>query len=122
MGENTIPQTGDPYPFPMGFTPQCLHLAWLVEHLDGWQFGEQGLIPAVIDAVGAVGRCVEYGAGDGECLPLTIDRMYAREPVLSVLVEIDDERRERLATGDSARWQRPSVAACTPSANGQLVQ
>ena len=88
---------GEQY-YPLDFTPQCPHLAWLVEHLDGWQFGEQGLVLAIFDELGLVGRSVEYGAGDGECLPLTIDRIYARVPVISVLVEIDDDRRERLKT------------------------
>ena len=81
--------------FPKDFTPQCPHLAWLVDYLDGWQFGEQGLIPAILDALGIEGDCVEYGAGDGESLPLTIDSMYQRGQICW-LVEIDETRRTQL--------------------------
>jgi len=86
-------------PFPLDFTPQNPYLAWLVEHLDGWQFGEQGLIPAIVDALEAKGYCVEYGAGDGELLPLTIDRLYS-DSGNSVgecwLIEIDESRLNSL--------------------------
>lgn len=81
--------------FQKDFTPQCPHLAWLVEHLGGWQFGEQGLIQAIVDVLGIKGDCVEYGAGDGESLPLTIDRMYQKGSI-SWLVEIDESRRTQL--------------------------
>jgi hypothetical protein len=89
--------------YPLDFTPQCPQLAWLVEHLDGWQFGEQGLIPAILDAIGTEGAMgteegvyIEFGAGDGETLPLTIDRLYQRFPYWCWLVEIDSNRRDRL--------------------------
>lgn len=87
MGEN----------FTLDFTPQCHHLRWLTEHLDGWQFGEQGLIDAVADALKlGDGMFVEYGAGDGEELPLTLERFAYKSPEQVFLVEIDDDRRFEL--------------------------
>ena len=47
------------------FIPQSPRLAWLRDHLDGWQFGEQGLILAIADVLKIQGHCVEIGAGDG---------------------------------------------------------
>ena len=79
------------------FIPQCAHLNWLVGELDGWQFGEQGLIASVYDTLKCDGVSVEYGAGDGDRLPLTIDRIYQRSPTSSVLVEIDMERCRSLS-------------------------
>ncbi len=88
-----------PREFPLDFEPQCPPLAWLVEYLDGWQFGEQGLIDAIADTLGlASGWCIEYGAGDGVNLPLTIDRICKRDPSRCVLVEIDPVRRDELKT------------------------
>jgi hypothetical protein len=79
------------------FTPQCPHLAWMVEHLDGWQFGEQGLIPAILKALRlSSGLFIEFGAGDGVSLPITIAEMYRQDPLACVLVEIDESRRESL--------------------------
>lgn len=82
--------TGNPYP--KDFTPQCPHLSWLCEHLDGWQFGEQGLIETVLAALSVEGVAIEYGAGDGVSLPLTIDRIY-NTGRKCCLIEIDDQRR-----------------------------
>ena len=81
--------------FPLDFTPQCHHLRWLSDHLDGWQFGEQGLIETLASALAIKGFAVEYGAGDGESLPLTIDRLYNRGRPC-VLVEIEEDRRKSL--------------------------
>jgi len=56
----------------LDFTPQCHHLRWLCDHLDGWQFGDQGLIDAITVALKIVfplrqdAICIEYGAGDGQ--------------------------------------------------------
>lgn len=87
MGEN----------FTHDFTPQCHHLRWLTEHLDGWQFGEQGLIDAVVKQLNlGNGWFVEYGAGDGEELPLTLERFALMRPEQMALVEIDDDRRFEL--------------------------
>lgn len=95
MGENGASRLGEPQPVPRDFTPHCPHLAWLSDHLAGWQFGEQGLIPAIVDALDVPGIAIEYGAGDGELLPLTIDRIYdsGRE---CWLLELDELRRNSL--------------------------
>lgn len=82
--------------FPLEFEPQCPQFAWLQKHLGGWQFGEQDLIPVILDTIGASGMFVEVGAGNGDSLPVTIDRMYARAPLACVLVEIDAESRDSL--------------------------
>ena len=96
--EISIPAIGDPYPYPMEFTPQCPHLAWLCDHLDGWQFGEQGLIEALAETLGLMhGLCMEYGAGDGVSLPLTIERLCKDDPERCLLVEIDAARRRSLS-------------------------
>lgn len=87
------------------FIPESVWLNWMREHLAGWQFGEQGLIPAVLNAIGADGHCIEYGAGDGESLPVTIDRVTPRNPWRRVLVEIDSEKCERL----NARYPKDIV-------------
>lgn len=94
---------GETRQFPLDFTPQCPHLAWLSKHLDGWQFGEQGLIHAIVNAMGTQGAAfeegiyIEFGAGDGQTLPLTIERIYEQFPGWCWLIEIDDERRNSLA-------------------------
>lgn len=82
--------------FPLDFEPHCVQFRWMLDHLGGWQFGEQDLIPEILKVIGAEGLCIEYGAGDGESLPLTIDRMCAKEPGWCRLAEIDTTRRERL--------------------------
>jgi hypothetical protein len=81
--------------FPLDFTHQCHHLRWLGDHLDGWQFGDQGLIEAIVTALDSGGIAIEYGAGDGVGLPLTIDRLYQAGRKCR-LVEIDDARRDSL--------------------------
>lgn len=75
----------------LDFTPQCVQLEWLKNHLGGWQFGEQQLIPAILDAIGAHGACVEYGAGDGDSLPLTIEPLY-EQGRMCFLAECDVDR------------------------------
>lgn len=54
-------------------------LEWLRQHRKGWQYGEQGLIQAMVDHMRTHGapefpfRCaVEIGGGDGKSLPLTL--------------------------------------------------
>jgi hypothetical protein len=61
-----------------GFVPDDERFAWLSNHSSGWQFGEQGILVALVDAIDPTGQCVEIGAGDGEGLPLTIDPFYNR--------------------------------------------
>ena len=83
--------------YPMDFTPQCHHLRWLCDHLDGWQFGDQGLIEAIARSLNLLnGMWIEYGAGDGVSLPLTIERFCNHSPLSCVLVEIDQDRRNEL--------------------------
>lgn len=87
MGEN----------FTHDFTPQCHHLRWLTDYLGGWQFGEQGLIEAVAFQLGINDGCwIEYGAGDGETLPVTIARHCLTHQSSCVLVEIDATRQAKL--------------------------
>jgi hypothetical protein len=61
-----------------GFVPDDERFEWLTKHASGWQFGEQGILLALVDAINPNGQCIEIGAGDGEGLPLTIDRFYKR--------------------------------------------
>jgi hypothetical protein len=61
-----------------GFVADDPEFAWLGERAAGWQFGEQGILAALVDAIGLDGQCIEIGAGDGESLPLTIDPFYHR--------------------------------------------
>jgi hypothetical protein len=107
--------------FPLDFTPQSPPLRWLCEHLDGWQFGDQGLIEAIVNTLQSGGIAIEYGAGDGVELPLTIDRLY-RAGRKCWLGEIEESRRESLErmypaaiVDTSINWARvqhdvPSVA------------
>ena len=78
------------------FQPDRPQFAWLIEHLDGWQFGEQGLVVAIADHLNLRGRAIEYGAGDGDTLPLTIERYVESRRGGSTLVEIDETSREKL--------------------------
>lgn len=78
------------------FTPETHHLRWLCDHLDGWQFGDQGLIAAIVDALQSGGIAIEYGAGDGTTLPLTISRLYDKY-YECWLAEIDAARRNSLS-------------------------
>ena len=85
--------------YPLDFTPQCHQLRWLIKHLGGWQFGEQGLIDVLADSLELTeGEWIEYGAGDGESLPLTIERKCQTNPDYCYLVEIDPIRRLQLKT------------------------
>lgn len=50
---------------------------WLAEHASGWQFGEQGMLVALVEKVAEwcdfEKICMEIGAGDGKSLPLTLE-------------------------------------------------
>jgi hypothetical protein len=87
----------------MEFTPQCHHLRWLCDHLDGWQFGDQGLIEAIVNALSTNGIAIEYGAGDGETLPLAIERLYDAG-MKCFLYEIDSNRRDQLRKRYPNAW------------------
>lgn len=92
--------------YPLDFTPQCPHLAWLEKHLDGWQFGEQGLIEILAYNLKlTAGMWIEYGAGDGSSLPLTIEKTCLDAPEFCTLVEIDHMRQLQL----KAKYPRAAV-------------
>ena len=79
-----------------GFVADRAEFKWLMKHASGWQFGEQGILVAIAEAIGVTeGQCVEIGAGDGETLPLTIDPFYQRGNPC-VLYERDPESLGRL--------------------------
>jgi hypothetical protein len=79
-----------------GFIADRAEFEWLTKHASGWQFGEQGILAAISEAIGVTdGQCVEIGAGDGESLPLTIDPFYQRGNPC-VLFERDAESLGRL--------------------------
>ena len=81
----------------MEFTAQCHQLKWLRNYLSGWQFGEQGLIYTIVTTLDKYASVyVEYGAGDGETLPLTLEKLCQTFPERCYLIEIDEQRRENL--------------------------
>lgn len=85
--------------YPLDFTPQCHHLRWLTEHLGGWQFGEQVLISELCLHLGLTcGSVIEYGAGDGVELPLTVHLLCEEYPERCVCVEIDELKVQSLRT------------------------
>jgi hypothetical protein len=69
---------------------------WLTEKSGGWQFGEQGILVALANAINQPGQCVEIGAGNGEGLPLTIEPFY-NHGLDCVLFEKDADSIEKLA-------------------------
>lgn len=69
---------------------------WLRNERNGWQFGEQGLIDAVIGRIAPALRVgVEIGGGDGDGLPLTLDRLYSRGWKI-VAYEADEDSQIKL--------------------------
>lgn len=66
---------------------------WLDAFVDGWQFGEQGVLWALCQA-GYVPEksAYEIGAGDGNSLPITVEPAYDAN-WRTVLYEIDPERQ-----------------------------
>jgi hypothetical protein len=73
-----------------GFVADRPEFEWLAEKSGGWQFGEQGILVALANAINKPGQCVEIGAGNGETLPLTIDPFY-RYGLPCLLFEADEE-------------------------------
>lgn len=98
---------GDAMKFEPEFIPQNPYLGWLCHRLSGWQFGEQGLLMALSEAVECNGICIEYGAGDGESLPLTLDYFYPQCPAHLLLVETEPSRINKL------KVKYPVAKACS---------
>jgi hypothetical protein len=78
-----------------GFVADRPEFEWLTEKSGGWQFGEQGILVALANAINQPGQCVEIGAGDGEQLPLTIEPFY-NYGLDCVLYEKDSESLKKL--------------------------
>lgn len=82
---------------------------WVRRHASGWQFGEQGVIEAIIDHLGErIPKddrwAVEFGAGDGGVAPVTVASMLKREGWKLLLIESDQKRADLLrhrVPGDS---------------------
>ena len=74
-----------------------LSCAWLGHHLTGWQFGEQGVIEAILKEIEADipqehRWCVEFGAGDGAELPLMCEPILSRDGWSALLIEGDPKK------------------------------
>lgn len=92
---------------------------WLESRGNGWQFGEQGLIDAILERIGdGSKRCMEIGAGDGHSLPVTVSRLIDRGWACR-LFEIAEWRQEQLRKlyGDRAEvfgaWDKPGACWIT---------
>ena len=69
--------------------------AWLSGCLDGWQFGEQGILARLmVNTQAEEGPVVEIGGGDGGELPLTVERFVGQRPV--IVYEKDEQCRDSL--------------------------
>jgi hypothetical protein len=79
-----------------GFVADRPEFEWLTEKAGGWQFGEQGILVSLANAINQPGQCVEIGAGDGEELPLTIEPFY-NHGLDCVLFEKNSESFAKLA-------------------------
>jgi len=81
----------DPY-----FTICDSRFEWLRNKRNGWQFGEQGLIDAIVAQLSPVWRVgIEIGAGDGDGLPLTLSPLYDRKWKI-IAYEADEESQIKL--------------------------
>lgn len=70
---------------------------WLRHHMNGWQYGEQGIIEAIIrevenDIPSEHKWCVEFGAGDGASLPIMVEPIIIRDGWRSLLIEGDERK------------------------------
>lgn len=80
---------------------ETLSCDWLAHHQTGWQYGEQGVIEAIIKQIEADippehRWCVEFGAGDGATLPLMCEPIITREGWKSLLIECDRKKADVL--------------------------
>lgn len=95
--ENTA-ATGDGGLIPAPVAVCETMIPWLVDCQSGWQFGEMGVLDAIIDRIGPGRRVfVEFGAGDGAGLPLTCDRLV-KDGWIGLLLEGDVEKAKALAS------------------------
>lgn len=70
---------------------------WLEDSRSGWQFGEQGVIDAIVERIGEGKKFfVEFGAGDGKGLPLTGERLVGAGWT-GLLLEGEEETAKALA-------------------------
>jgi hypothetical protein len=88
-----------------GFVADRPEFEWLTEKSGGWQFGEQGILVALANAINQPGQCVEIGAGNGESLPLTIEPFY-NHGLPCLLFEKDKPSRDAV----SAKY--PKATCC----------
>jgi predicted SAM-dependent methyltransferase len=82
--------------------PPALSCEWLFHKKRGWQFGEQGLIEAIIaeienDIPDDHRWVVEFGAGDGGKLPLTSDQIVRKTGWRSLLIDGDETNCSKLS-------------------------
>ena len=94
-------------------------LAWLTERRNGWQFGEQGLIDAIVSVLEpSIKVAVEIGGGNGSAdLPLTCERLY-RDGWQVQAYEADSKSRKQLAATHPTlqtfgRYEFEEVARCS---------
>lgn len=100
--DNEIAQTGSAAPSggSVGDAPRpdAGRFEWLqaASYCGGWQYGEQGVIEEIFDIIGTDTRyCIEFGAGDGGHLPLTVGRLIDAG-WKSLLIESDAQSCEYL--------------------------
>lgn len=70
---------------------------WVRRHASGWQFGEHGIIEAIINHLGnripeGDRWAVEFGAGDGGHVPVTVGPLAERPDWKQLLIEGDVQR------------------------------
>lgn len=76
-------------------------IIWVGRHQYGWQFGEQGVIEAIIDVLEEhidpdERWAVEFGVGDGTRTQVTINPLIDRRDWRAILIEADKDRAARI--------------------------
>lgn len=99
-GSAGVAPTADPIAdtTPAPAEPTC---DWLSQHRWGWQFGEQGLLGAIIGEIEADlpdehRWVVEFGAGDGLETPITCDQIIRKPGWHGLLIEGSVQNHARL--------------------------